>query len=594
MKYRSQDSGATFEEISNFVYSNPQFPDINILIDNAQNSIKSSTPNKLLKSWFNKYKPSTAEGYVNFLRVADLKDKNYSTNVKNAWIKGRFSDSEAKEFYKKYSKYLSKLDHYHRVDHLLWIGTKSIAHSLKGMIEEDKLKLVKARIALLNHNNNMTKIVESVPQTMLTDPGLLFAKALWYKKRKDIRMLAKMLSDNSQENSTKSDRWAKIRMVLASELIDEGEYKLAYQIITDNEFKDIINYVDAELMAGKIGYLYLGDYKKALAHFENLLNKSEFSISRSKGAYWAARAASKLGDKSKADKYYKIAAEYPDTFYGQLAILKTSKDKVIHLPKPPAINEKDIEWVNQNEFVQISKLLANNKRHNLARKFITKAVIQADTKSKKILLVKIGHSLNIISLSVVCGKEMARRGYFEKNYSYPLKNFNLPFKVEEALINSIIRQESEFDQYALSSAKAMGLMQLILPTAKDVSKKLKTKFSPSDLFHNSELNAKFGTYHLSELIERYVGSYVLAIAAYNAGSKNVDKWISNYGDPRKTDDYNAVVGWIEKIPFYETRAYVQHVLSNLQIYRNNLKDKESNKLEITIDKDLVRKNGNLD
>ena len=77
--------------------------------------------------------------------------------------------------------------------------------------------------------------------------------------------------------------------------------------------------------------------------------------------------------------------------------------------------------------------------------------------------------------------------------------------------------------------------------------------------------------YLEELLDRFSGSYVLSIAAYNAGPARVHQWVDSFGDPRtKTID---VIDWVESIPFTETRNYVQRVLENLQVYRIRLGDR---------------------
>jgi soluble lytic murein transglycosylase len=78
---------------------------------------------------------------------------------------------------------------------------------------------------------------------------------------------------------------------------------------------------------------------------------------------------------------------------------------------------------------------------------------------------------------------------------------------------------------------------------------------------------------VSDLLESFGGSYVLSIASYNAGAGRANQWMSTYGDPRST---NAdVVDWIERIPFNETRNYVQRVLENTQVYRNILAGRDT-------------------
>ena len=139
------------------------------------------------------------------------------------------------------------------------------------------------------------------------------------------------------------------------------------------------------------------------------------------------------------------------------------------------------------------------------------------------------------------------------------------------LVLSVIRQESEFDQKAHSSAGARGMMQLMTYTAKLVAKQAKFSYSKSRLTSDPEYNIKLGSYYLAGLLEIYEGSYPFALAAYNAGPKRVKYWKKINGDPQKGKiDY---VNWIELIKFKETRNYVQRVLENINVYRYMLKGK---------------------
>src|SRR5207248_2176728 len=116
---------------------------------------------------------------------------------------------------------------------------------------------------------------------------------------------------------------------------------------------------------------------------------------------------------------------------------------------------------------------------------------------------------------------------------------------------------------AVSSAGARGLMQLMPTTARLVANKQQEKYEVTLLF-NDEYNLRLGSAHLAALLDQYNGSYVLAIAAYNAGETRVHEWIHDNGDPRSARV--DVVDWIEAISIPETRNYVQRVLENLQVY----------------------------
>jgi soluble lytic murein transglycosylase len=132
-----------------------------------------------------------------------------------------------------------------------------------------------------------------------------------------------------------------------------------------------------------------------------------------------------------------------------------------------------------------------------------------------------------------------------------------------ALANGITRQESSFDQNAISWAGARGMMQLMPATAREQAGKLGVGYDSSRL-HDPDYNVMLGSAYFQRMLNTWDGSVPLAVASYNAGAGNVRKWINAYGDPRggRVD----MIGWIEAIPFSETRGYVQRVIENSVVY----------------------------
>ena len=139
------------------------------------------------------------------------------------------------------------------------------------------------------------------------------------------------------------------------------------------------------------------------------------------------------------------------------------------------------------------------------------------------------------------------------------------------LVLAVIRQESEFDHKADSSAGAKGMMQLMTYTARLVAKQANLSYSKKRLKKDPNYNIKLGSYYLAQLLEEYEGSYPFALAAYNAGPKRVKYWKKINGDPQKGK--TNYIDWIELIKFKETRNYVQRVLENVNVYRYILSGK---------------------
>jgi soluble lytic murein transglycosylase len=174
--------------------------------------------------------------------------------------------------------------------------------------------------------------------------------------------------------------------------------------------------------------------------------------------------------------------------------------------------------------------------------------------------------------SVEIGKQAMERGFPLDESAFP--TFGVPSfaplanSAEIAAVYSVARQESEFAGGAASGAGAKGLMQLLPSTARDTAKRMGVAFDPARLTADPAYNTQLGAAFLGQLIADEGGSYLLALAAYNAGGGRVQQWIAAYGDPRAANV--DPVDWVERIPFDETRDYVQHVYENLQVYRVRL------------------------
>ncbi|MDQ4136982.1 MAG: lytic transglycosylase domain-containing protein, partial [Pseudomonadota bacterium] len=182
------------------------------------------------------------------------------------------------------------------------------------------------------------------------------------------------------------------------------------------------------------------------------------------------------------------------------------------------------------------------------------------------------------------GKTAVQRGFPLDLHAFP--TIGIPAyepvgdPVEKAMVYAIARQESAFDPRAQSHAGARGLMQLMPATAKRTAKRFGVDFNLDRLLSDASYNAKIGAAHLGELMQDWKGSLILTFASYNAGGGNVKKWIDAYGDPRSP--HVDPIDWVERIPFSETRNYVQRVMENLQVYRSRLGERSA----VLIESDL--------
>lgn len=156
------------------------------------------------------------------------------------------------------------------------------------------------------------------------------------------------------------------------------------------------------------------------------------------------------------------------------------------------------------------------------------------------------------------GKKILEMKYPVKYQEYVLKSAE-EFSLDRDLIYAVIHSESKFDHYAVSATDARGLMQVQEETARDCVKKLGIKNFTSDMLFEPDINIRIGCYYLDKLIKKYNGKTELALAAYNGGPGNVDKWLR---DETLTDENDNLI----HIPFKETREYVEKVLKAKDIY----------------------------
>jgi len=149
---------------------------------------------------------------------------------------------------------------------------------------------------------------------------------------------------------------------------------------------------------------------------------------------------------------------------------------------------------------------------------------------------------------------------FPKAFWSDLKRSSSANGLDPYLVASLIRQESEFNPNAVSRANAVGLMQLLPKTGKQVAKDVKLQRYNASQLYTPAVNLELGTRYFRGMVDKFGGSFEYALAAYNAGSDRVEDWLNQgkYRDPQE---------FVESIPFTETREYVQAILRNASMYK---------------------------
>ena len=491
--------------------------------------------------------------------------------IKKGFEKAELSKSDLRFFRKKYKKYLNSEDYIKRAKYLAWENKYwDLKRMLRYLPKEEQL-LYTARQLLMSKSYGVDNAIAKVPDRLKNDSGLNYDRLKWRRKRGRVDSSLEILLKvpNNKIYLVRPEKWWKEREIIGRSLIYKKKYELAYKVVSKHSMVEGPEYAAAEWMSGWIALSFLNDPILAVEHFDNFYNNVGYPISLARGAYWLGRSYEKMGSKDLQNKWYQEASKYLTTYYGQLAFLKINPEKTFELDLEQVV-DKDYKKKFENKgLVKVIYLLNELNKDKYTKHMLRHLALDDIEKGSEILAAELATNISRYDFAIQIAKIASYEKRFLNNYNYPIigtpKIINGRKIPETPFILSIIRQESEFDMKANSSAGARGLMQLMTYTAKLVAKQAKLPYSKSRLTTDPEYNINLGSHYIAGLILEYDGSYPFAIAAYNAGPKRVKYWKRLNKNPQKNQiDY---VDWIELIKFKETRNYVQRVLENYNVYR---------------------------
>jgi soluble lytic murein transglycosylase len=463
---------------------------------------------------------------------------------------------------------MTAADHRARMERLLYAEKVNAAARVADDAEAEPL--AKAWTAVIRGDKKAAALLKAVPEDMRS-AGYYFAEAKYLRKKKKFAEAAEVMlkAPTDRVALVDPDAWWIERRVLSRELVDAGDMKMAYRIAAAHAAESPVEAADAEFHAGWYAFRGLNDPKSAAIHFARIAAMAEGPISLARAYYWLGRTA-EAGAPGDAQLFYRKAAIHGTTFYGQLAAERIGgKELSVDYPQPSAA---DRDMFERREVVHAIRRLQQCGQQRLADILYRGLAADIINPRELSLLADMADSRGDHTLALKVGKIATARGIDAGALSHPVGVIPADADISasgKALAYAIARQESEFNISAVSHAGAKGLLQLLPSTAKAVAKKAGLAYAPERLTTDPGYNATLGAAFLGEQLGRFDGSYVLTFAGYNAGPGRARDWIRRYGDPRGLD-VDGVVDWIERIPFAETRAYVQRVMENYQVYKMRL------------------------
>ena len=300
----------------------------------------------------------------------------------------------------------------------------------------------------------------------------------------------------------------------------------------------------------------------------NALSTSQKS--EDKWQYWQAKALTASGRQQQANSIFQTIAQHR-SFYAFMAA-EHLKQNIVLNHQPVLASDQEIDQLENNgDFLAVTELLAIDRRAEATRQW-WHAIAELDAHQLSIA-AKLAEKWQWPSLAIFTvakanhWDDMTLR--FPQPYREVIQTNAARQQLDPAIVFALIRQESAFDEFAGSSAGAMGLMQLMPKTAKQIAGELNETWNNNFNLVVPGINIRYGSFYFKKVLNQLNDHLVLAIAAYNAGPYRVKQWLP------KIRSLPADI-WIETIPYKETRGYIGSVMMYAMIYqqqlhRNNLK-----------------------
>ncbi|MGX5733107.1 transglycosylase SLT domain-containing protein [Bosea thiooxidans] len=574
-----------FVRIDAFLREHPNFPATARFRRRAEEALIAERKSPaIVRAFFHEQQPVSPAGRIALaLALKDEGRKDEATTlIRRSWKQDLFSQSLEKIALAQFDAVLSKDDHRLRAERFLFREQGEAALRNAARVSADYLVLARARLASAKARKPISeKLISAVPASLRGDVSFAFLQAQQARRGDKLDDAAKALAAIPRDPALlgDGDGWWEERRIISRKLLDAGQAEKAYQVAAGHGAEDAAERIEAEWQAGFIALRFLKKADVALKHFDAAAAIAETPISVARAAYWQGRAYEDLGKAEEAKSAFGKAAAHPIAYYGQLARAKLG---LTGLPLRQAA-AAGIEDLPGHRALRLlfrlgERELATSMLYGLAQHLHDTEALEA--------VAAIARREADARTQLSVGKAALQRGFPLDTTAFPVNGVPvfdvLGDPMERAIVHAIARQESAFDPTAMSHAGARGLMQMMPATARETARRAGLPFDWQKLGEDPLYAARMGAAHLNDLLKEWRGSYILTFAAYNAGSPNVKKWVAAYGDPR--DPEVDAVDWVERIPFAETRNYVQRVMENLQVYRERLNQRTA----YLIDQDLKR------
>ncbi|MBB4618419.1 lytic transglycosylase domain-containing protein [Sphingomonas abaci] len=575
-----QTDALPFDSYAGFTQRHPGWPGEAANRRAAERQAGNAAPANVL-AFFRRYPPLTATGMVAQARalLATGDAAGAQAAARAAWRMGALSSADEGAILTYFPAALRPEDQDARMDRLLWQGQTGLAQRQLALVSPANRPLFEARLAFRTKAANAADLSAATQALYANDAGYIADRAVWLRNTLSPSVRTYLAQPRTLATRPGDvEKWYEVLLTNARAAAADSQYQLAYDIarqvddaypagtdVSKKPYGERDDYTSLVWLGGQVAMKQLGRPADAMPLFERYARASQAPQTRAKGYYWSGRAAEAAGLQPQAAQFYAQAAGYRDQYYGQLALERTGRPLVAPPPVAAATLDPAVRAAfNAREVVVAARFLGQIGDWQDQTAFVRQIAADASSDTDHLLAEQLSREIGRPDLGVMVGRSAMQNGLTDYSaIGFPVVPIPAGYDDSWTIIHAIARQESQFDRAAVSGAGARGLMQLMPATAREQGGKIGLSFTPEQLSSDPFISIQLGASYFQRVYANY-GSYPLAIAAYNAGGGNVNKWLRANGDPRT----GAVdwVDWVEAIPYGETRNYVQRVLENAVVY----------------------------
>lgn len=578
-----QTDNLPFTSYASFLRAHPGWPGETAMRKTAERAIDSMSSPSEIVAYFKAMPPLTNLGHARyaFALLATGRPDEAREEARAAWHGGTLPLPDEQKLLTSFASALTPQDHDQRMEMLLSQHDIAAARRTLPYASAARRPIYDARLAMQTQAPDASAKLSALGASAANDAGVLMDQANWLRNTGQSLSARALLARKHTLTTRPADpeEWFETMLTMARGAANDNQWTMAWQIasqlddaypagtdVSEKSYGERDDYTSLAWLAGTTALYHLNRPSDAVGMFDLYARGARSAQTKSKGYYWAGRAAEAAGDKARADAFYREAGQSYGQFYGQLALERLGQP--IPAPEPASSDQPtaaERQAFNAREIVQAARLLGQMGSWKDQTTFLNAIAASLDSDTDRLLAVDFSRQIGRPDLGVIIAHQDRRDGSTDyRRWAFPETHVPAALERNWTIIHAIARQESQFDRQAMSPVGARGLMQLMPGTAREVASKMGLAYDTSRLTSDPDYNIMLGSTYFLNMLDYWGGNYPMAVASYNAGPGNVRKWIAANGDPRMPGV--DMVRWIEEIPIYETKNYVQRVLENAVVY----------------------------